>query len=130
METNKDYLNYLFAIASLILIIGTIAGCFLYRFIMKSRKVKRPSFQFFHKEKLYNFEDAFVFLQWYHGDESQNHSYLVRFPDMIYFRIEFHNYGIPPEVNEYSKEKMIKRLKDEVKTFPNEALAALKLLEA
>jgi hypothetical protein len=112
------------------LIIGFVAGWFLHVFINRDRKVERPAFQFFHKEKLYNFNDAFIFLQWHHGDESQNHSYLVKFPDMIYFKIEFHNYGIPPEVNEFSKEQMIKIFRDKVEIFPNEAFAALKLLEA
>jgi len=128
METNYNYL--LLALIILIFVIGIIVGAFLSYFISgKYKKILKPPFQFYHKENLYNFNDAFVLLDWYHGDESQNHTYLVRFPDQIYFKIEFHNYGIPPEVEEYTKERMIKRLKKEVESFPEKALAALKLLE-
>ena len=130
METNHDYFVALFSIIIVTFIIGVVAGWFLHYFIKENRKEKKPSFKFFHKEKLYDFGDALIFLQWYHGDEGQNYSYLVRFPDETYFRIEFHNYGIPPDVDEHSKEKMIKILQRMTKSFPNEALAALKLLES
>jgi hypothetical protein len=116
METNHHCLLTML-ISAIVMIVAAVF--FLHRNV--------PSLQFFHKEKLYDFKDAFIFLQWYHGPDSENYSYLVKFPDETYFRIVFHNTG-EPDVEEYSKEQMIKRLQDEVKSFPKEALAALKLI--
>jgi hypothetical protein len=111
-------------------VVGAIAGWFLHPFIKGYKISTRPSFKFFHKDKLYNFDDASVLLDWSHGMDRENNTYLVRFPDGIYFRIEFHNYGVEPDVEEYSKDKMIDRLKNEVKSSPKVALTALKLIEA
>lgn len=124
-----DELGTLFGLIIMTFIIGVIAGWFLHHFIKKDRKGEKPSFKFFHKDKLYIFSDALILLEWYHGDESQYKTYLTRFPDGLFFKIEFNDFGLDTEVEEYSKEKMIKELKDMVKSFPAKSLAALKLIE-
>jgi hypothetical protein len=130
---NLDYLleeHPEWALIIITLIIVFIAGWFLHAFITRNRPVKRPAFQFFCEDTLYNFNDALVLIEYRRGWEGDNLTYLVKFSDGKFFEIVF-NVSLGPETpKEISKEKIIEELKKLTKFYPEKSLAALKLLEA